>query len=150
MSSVNDWVVREYFEQLGFLVCQPRKYSVPGRPKKADEEIDLIVVNPTVGEHRIPDHIVWTTPDLENVARAVVGVRGWHTERFYASRLDQTPEILRFAEPGSVHFAEKWLGGASMAKILCLPSLPASGDLKQKTMACPSTSPRPDNPGGAS
>jgi hypothetical protein len=134
MSAVNEWVVREYFEQLGFLVTQPRKYVPAGRQKKADEEVDLVVFNPTVVEHKVPEHLIWTTEDLKQVARAVVGVRGWHTERFYASTVEQTPDITRFAEPEPIRFAAKLLNSPDMAKILCLPDLPASGELKQKTI----------------
>jgi len=134
MAAVNEWVVREFFEALGYLVSQPRKYVVPGRQKKAEEEVDLVVFNPRVKEHSVPDGIVWSSGDLENVARAVIGVRGWHTERFYVSTFEQTPEILRFAEKDSICFAEKFLGSSEMAKVLCLPKLPASGDLKSKTI----------------
>ena len=134
MAAVNEWVVREYFEMLGYLVNRPRKHVVPGRHKKAEEEIDLLVVNPRVTENEIPESMVWTGEDLKNVSRAIIGVRGWHTERFYVSTFEQMPDILRFAEKDSVRFAEKFLGSDSMAKILCLPKLPASGDLKSKTI----------------
>ncbi len=134
MSAVNEWIVREYFESLGFLVGQPRKYVVPGRQKKAEEEIDLVVYNPTVTEHKLPDRIVWTSADFASIKRAVVGVRGWHTERFYASTFEQTPDILRFVEDESVRVAAGLLGSDDMAKVLCLPRLPASGELKDKTI----------------
>lgn len=135
MSAVNEWVAREYFESLGYLVNQPRKYTVaPGRPKLAAEEVDLLVFNPQVAEEKIPEHLVWTTEDLRTVPRAIVGVRGWHTERFYVQTFEQMPEILRFVEPSAVRFASKMLGATSMAKILCLPRLPASGELKAKSI----------------
>ena len=134
MSAVNEWVAREYFESLGYLISQPRKYVVPGRTKLADEEVDLVVFNPQVTEHKVPEHVVWTTPDLRTVSRAIVGVRGWHTERFYVQTFEQTPEILRFVEADSVRFAARILGSESMAKILCLPRLPASGELKDKSV----------------
>ena len=134
MSSVNDCVVREYFELLGYLVSQPRKHVVPGRQKKADEEVDLLVANPTVAEHKVPDHLVWTTSDLQTVARGVVAVRGWHTGRFYASTFAQEPDILRFVESGPLRFAARLLGTSDMARILCIPDLPASGDLKEKSI----------------
>jgi len=134
MSAVNEWVVREYFETLGYLVMQPRKYVVPGRQKKAEEEVDLVVTHPGVRHHAVCPEMVWSTADLKGVARAVVAVRGWHTERFSVARFEQTPDILRFVEPESTRFAAKLLGSASMAKILCLPKLPASGELKQKTI----------------
>jgi hypothetical protein len=134
MSAVNESVVREYFEALGFLVSQPRKYGVPGRSKNPEEEIDLLVWNPHAGENIIPDHMVWGTDELKGISRAVVGVRGWHTERFSVSTFEQTPEILRFAEPDCTRVAARWLGSESMAKILCLPKLPASGELKKQTI----------------
>jgi hypothetical protein len=135
MSAVNESVVREYFESLGFLVSQPRKYGVPGRSKNPEEEIDLIVWNPRCAENRLPDHMVWGTEELKGVSRAVVGVRGWHTERFSVSTFEQTPEILRFAEPDCARIASNLLGTESIAKILCLPRLPASGELKKQTIS---------------
>ena len=134
MAAVNDWVVREYFELLGYLVSQPRKHTVPGRPKTAEEEIDLVVLHPRIREEKLPDSIVWTSRELKTVPRAVVAVRGWHTERFYASTFEQTPDILRFVEAESLKFAGRLLGSTSIAKILCLPRLPATGTLKDKTI----------------
>jgi hypothetical protein len=134
LAAVSEWIVREYFESLGFFVGQPRKYVVPGRQKKAEEEVDLVIYNPTVKTHSIPDRIVWTTGDFAGVKRAVVGVRGWHTERFYASTFAQTPDILRFVEEQPIRFAAELLGSDAMAKVLCLPKLPASGELKDKTI----------------
>ena len=134
MSAVSEWIVREYFEASGYLVGQPRKHTVPGRQKTAEEEVDLVVFNPRVAEHKAPERMVWTTPDLANVARAIVGVRGWHTERFYSSTFEQQPDILKFVEPESLRFAQRLLGPGPTAKILCLPRLPASGQLKTATM----------------
>ena len=134
MSAVNEWVAREYFESLGYLISQPRKYTVPGRQKLAGEEADLVIFNPQVTEHGVPDHLVWTTHDLRTVSRAIVGIRGWHTERFYVQTFEHVPEILRFVEANSIRFAARILGSTSMAKILCLPRLPASGELKEKSI----------------
>ena len=134
MASVNEWVVREYFELQGFLVSQPRKYVAQGRQKEAQEEVDLVVINPNVKEQKLPEHLVWDIEDLNNVSRAVISIRGWHSERFYVSTVMQTPEILRFVEADSMRFAGKILGSGPIAKILCLPRLPASGELKEKTI----------------
>lgn len=133
VSAVSEWIVREYFESLGYLVRQPRKHVAPSRQKR-EEETDLIVFNPGISEHRIPEHFVWDSRDLKTISRATVGIRGWHTERFYASTFEQAPDILRFVESESVRFAEKILGSSAIAKILCLPRLPASKSLKQKTV----------------
>ncbi len=134
MSGVSEAVVREYFEALGFLVTQPRKYAVPVRPKTADEEIDLLVVNPTVVATTRPAGMVWSTEDVRGIGRALVAVRGWHTERFYAAMFEQSPDILRFAEEATVHAARKLLGSEDVLTVLCLPRLPASDELKTKTL----------------
>jgi hypothetical protein len=116
------------------LTSQPYKYISSSRQKKADEELDLLIVHPQVQEHRTPEHMVWTTDDLSSVARAVVGVRGWHTERIYAATLEQTPEISRFASQLVRSAASARLGSGPVAAVLCLPELPASGALKEKTL----------------
>jgi hypothetical protein len=134
MSAVTEWVVKEYFEQIGYLVSQPRKYTVPARTKRPDEEVDLVICNPKVKEHVVPQTFIWEKHDLKHVAGAVIGVRGWHTDRFYPSTFERTPEILKFVEKESVLYASRLLGGSEMAKILCLPRLPASGALKNKTI----------------
>jgi hypothetical protein len=134
MSAVNESIAQEYFEQLGFLVSQPCKYAASGRVKHVEEELDLLIVHPRVTEHRLPDQIIWTSSDLKTVGRAVVGVRGWHTERFSAATFAQTPEILRFAERAARSAAALRLGVDSVVAILCLPELPASGELKERTL----------------
>ena len=134
MSSVNETIVREYFESLGFLVLEPCKYIVPGRHKRIEEEIDLIVVNPQVTEQKIPEDMVWTSSDLKGIARAVVGIYGGHTERLSAARFEQTPEILHFAGEKAAAIAAKRVGSRDLARILCLPELPASGELKGRAV----------------
>ena len=90
--------------------------------------------NPAIKEQLVPEGLLWTREDLTGISRAIVGVRGWHTERFYPSTFEQTPEILRFVEEDALAFAQELLGGQPPAKILCLPRLPASGDLKEQAI----------------
>jgi hypothetical protein len=134
MSSVNEAIVREYFEALGFLVIEPCKYIVPGRHKRAEEEIDLIVVNPTVTEQKIPDEMIWTASSLKGIARAVVGIYGGHTERFSTSRIEKTPEVLHLAAERTVEIAAKRVGSRDMACILCVPELSVSSELRSRTL----------------
>lgn len=134
MSAVNEWIAREYFEHLGYLVGQPCKYEPTGRNKRVEEDLDLLVVHPQVSEYRIPDHMVWTRDDLATVGRAVVGVRGGHSERFYAGTFEQAPEILRYAERSGRLAAAARLGGEPLAVILCIPELPVSGELRERTL----------------
>ena len=137
MSAVNEWIAREYFEHLGYLATQPCKYVSTGRNKRIEEDLDLLVTHPQIMEHKLPEHMVWNTGDLETVRRAVVGVRGGHAERFYEGTFKQAPEILRYAERSARLAAAARLGGEPMAVILCIPELPASDDLRRRLADCP-------------
>jgi hypothetical protein len=135
MSAVSEWIVREYFESLGFLVRQPRKYQISARRKQVEEEIDLLVVNPAVAEQKVPETSLWGASELKHVSRAIVGVRGWHTERFSPAVIKFFPEIFRFTDSAAMKNTVRDLGAGPMAKILCLPELPASALLRDKTLS---------------
>ena len=135
MSAVSEWVVSEYFELLGFLVTQPHKHVTSGKQKNQEDAVDLLVVNPAAPQNRTSSQICWTSKDVSSVARAVVAVRGWHTDRFYVSTFEQAPDLLAFTEPETTRFAEEMLGSSDIARILCLPELPASDPLKTKLLA---------------
>ena len=135
MSAVSEWIVREYFESLGFLVRQPRKYQVSARPKQGEEEIDLLVVNPSVTEQNLSEAALWGAADLKHVSRAIVGVRGWHTERFSPAVIELSPEIFRFADSTAMKSTVRDIGPGPVAKILCLPELPTSPDMRDKALS---------------
>ena len=42
---------------------------------------------------------VLNSPDLSSIGRAIVVVKGWHTETFSSGVLTRAPEIFRFVEP---------------------------------------------------
>ncbi len=134
MAVVSEWIVREYLESLGFLVIQPQKHKVAARTKRTEEEVDLLAYQPGVKEQHIPSDVVWTGREMKKIARALIGVRGWHTDRFSPAVLTLSPEIFRFAAPEVEKEVSPLLGGGPTAKILCLSGLPASGALKQKAM----------------
>lgn len=131
---VSDTIVRECFERHGFLVRQCRKDVAPGAREEAD--IDFLVLNPCPepGPGALP--FVLEPADLRRLARAVVVVRGWHTETFSPARLTATPEFFRFVEPESLQRAVRAFGpGPSPAKILVLPGLPHTPALRRQSIA---------------
>jgi DNA-binding transcriptional ArsR family regulator len=133
MAAVSETMAREYLESLGFLVRQPTKYQVTARAKRADEEPDLIAVNPqATGASPRPG--LWTSAELRRVRRAVVSVRGWHTERITPAVLDLSPEIFRLADPGVMRAAEQWLGPGPIARVLCLPALPSAAPTREEVL----------------
>ena len=90
MSSVSETIVREYFELHEFLVRQHRKYTSPTR--REDDDIDFFVLNPHPRTATTPLPFVLSSSDLLHVERAIVVVKGWHTETFSRALLMNTPE----------------------------------------------------------
>ncbi len=130
MSAIDEGIVREYFEQNGFLVRQVRKYQVQARKKNDDEEIDLIVYNPAwTRDARRPDFFLFSN-ELPNLHRAVVAVKPWHTGVFTPNMLRSSPEIFRFLEDNVIKEVARYFpkddesDDGGLAKILVLPGLP--------------------------
>jgi hypothetical protein len=136
MSGVNESIVREYFESLGFFVLQPCKYQVVARAKLAPESIDLLALHPTRKECVMPKKGVWSGRELNQIGRAVVGICGWHTESISPAVLESSPELYRFASAEVDPYVQRSFGGEALpvAKVLCLPALPASAELRARAV----------------
>ncbi len=133
MSAVSEAIVREFFELHGFLVRQQRKFLAQTRDE--DEQIDFFVLNPKpTGPGRLP--FVVGPEDLGSLHRAVIVVRGWHTERFSAAVLENAPEIFRFLEPDSMRRLEAEFGDDHpFLKLLVVPALPQSTEGRAEAIA---------------
>jgi len=136
MAGFDEQIVREYFELQGFMVRQWRKYQTPPRKKLPEEEIDLLVMNPSyVRGGREPGFLIFSS-ELPFIHRAVVAVRGWHTTQHFTPRLIQnSSEIVKFLERDVLKSAEDFFGptdeefggeGGRIFKILVLPGLPTA------------------------
>lgn len=134
MSAVDENIVREYFEAHGFLVCQRRKYIAQSREKTADEEIDLVVLNPSATGDGPPADFEIGSPMLNRVARAIVAIKGWHTETFAPGVLAHQPKIFRFVEKRAVEEAQRLVGSEGLVKILVVPGLPREAKTRQKSI----------------
>ncbi len=140
MSAIDEGIVREYFEQNGFLVRQVRKYQVTARRKSGDEEIDLIVYNPSwERDLRKPDFLLFSS-ELSYIHRAVVSVKPWHTNVFSPAILKGSPEIFRFLEENVLKEATRLFpaaddDGGDLTKILVLPSLPTAEPFRSQSVA---------------
>jgi hypothetical protein len=136
MAGFDEQIVREYFELHGFLVRQLRKYQVPARKKLAEEEIDLLVYNPSfVAQGRAPNFLLFGT-ELPYIHRALVVVKAWHTTlRFTPAMLKSSSEIFKFLEKNVLKTVEDVFvdaeeedafGDREIMKILVLPGLPTA------------------------
>jgi len=143
MSAIDEGIVREYFEQNGFLVRQVRKYQVQSRKKHSEEEIDLLVYNPAWKRTgRKPDFFLFAT-ELPYLHRAVVAVKPWHTGVFSAATIKGSPEILRFLEEQVLKEVNRLFPADDkqadeldeVAKILVLPGLPTQEPYRSQSVA---------------
>lgn len=134
MSSVSETIVREYFEQHEFLVRQHRKYIA--QTKREEDDIDFFVLNPLATQRNDELPFVLGSADLPYIARAIVVVKGWHTETFSSARLASTPEIFRFVGPKVLEQAAKVFGeNVAPLKVLVVPSLPQADDARAESIA---------------
>jgi hypothetical protein len=132
MAAVSEIIVREYFELHGFFVRQQRKYVAPNA--REDDEIDFFVINPHFQpQANLP--FVLGPADLVGMSRALVVVKGWHTETFSPSTLANSPEIFRFLEPDSLQQAAKSFGGdGPLTKLLVVPALPTQEEARKQSI----------------
>lgn len=129
MSAVNETIVREFFEAHGFLVRQTRKHV--GRE---EDEVDLLVLNPRPAEGDVLPFELGVG-DVARIHRAVVTVRGWHTETFGPGLLANAPELFRFVEPELLKEVQKALGeGPPATRLVVIPSLTNSKEARGETI----------------
>jgi hypothetical protein len=133
MAAVSETIVREYFELRGFLTRQERKYVARG--KKEKDGIDFFVWNPQPRQRPLPIPFVLSSEDLTGVTRAIVVVRGWHTESFGPALLENSPEMFRFVEPAVFEQAARSFSpDAAPLKILVVPALAQTAPVREQSI----------------
>jgi hypothetical protein len=137
MAAVSETIVREFFELHGFLIRQHRKFIGPNRRPQEDDDIDFFVLNPhpQSGAGATTPFVVGST-DLASIHRAIVVVKGWHTETFSTARLTNAPEIFRFVEPKAFQQAARVFGAdGTPLKLLVIPALPQDSKARDESIA---------------
>jgi hypothetical protein len=134
MPAVSETIVREYFELHEFLVRQHRKYV--GQMRRADDDdIDFFVLNPHPQPLAAELPFVLGSSDLASIERAIVVVKGWHTETFSSGVLTHAPAIFRFVEPRVFQQAARAFGkDGTPLKILVVPALPQAPKAREESI----------------
>jgi hypothetical protein len=134
MSAVSETLVREYFELHEFLVRQHRKYVGQTR-REDDDDIDFFVLNPHPQVRQGTPPFVLGSADLPFIERAIVVVRGWHTETFSLAVLTRSPAMFRFVEPKVFQQAARAFGKeGTPLKILVVPALPQAAPARDESI----------------
>lgn len=132
MSAVSETIVREFFELHGFFLRQHRKFQAPNR--EDDEQIDFFLVNPRPSPRgELPFEL--NIESLALIRQAVLLVRGWHSERFSAAVLANSPELFTCLEPGGGRwfresFADEW----PVHRILAVSALPQGREARAESI----------------
>jgi len=135
MPAVSETIVREYFELHEFLVRQHRKYISQTR-REEDDDIDFFVLNPHPQPPAEALPFVLASSDLASIERAIVVVKGWHTETFSSGVLAHAPNIFRFVEPKVFQQAARVFGqDGTPLKILVVPALPQAAEAREESIA---------------
>jgi len=135
MSAVSESIVREYFEMHDFLVRQHRKYIGQTR-REEDDDIDFFVLHPQPKRLEGALPFVLNSAELPFISRAIVVVKGWHSETFTSARLEHAPEIFRFVKPKVFEQASRAFGpDGTPLKILVLPALPHQPNARDQAIA---------------
>ena len=133
MSAISETIVREYFELHGFFVRQQRKYVAPSR--REEDEADFFVWNPNQQSNESALPFVLSDGDLKFIARAMIVVKGWHTETFSPAVLANAPEIFRFVEPVALKRATRMFGDDSpLLRVLVVPALPHGAEAREQSI----------------
>ena len=135
MPAVSESIVREYFELHEFLVRQHRKY-ISQTHRAEDDDIDFFVLNPQPLRPDAPLPFVLGSSDLFGIERAIVVVKGWHTETFSSAVLANAPKIFRFVQPRVFQQAARAFGTNGVPlKILVVPTLPQAAEAREQSIA---------------
>lgn len=133
MSAISQTIVREFFEQHGFYVRQQRKFTGPNLPD--EEEIDFYVLNPDPASSAQKLPFVLEASHVDQIARAVVGIKPWHTEVFSPGVIAKAPSIFRFAESVLQETpAQSWPGSGKITTILVAPNLPHAEEGRKQSI----------------
>ena len=134
MAAVSESIVREYFELHGFLVRQHRKFIAPS--KHENEDIDFFIQNPRPQRSKAARPFILGGPELTSIHKAIVVVKGWHTETFSPAVLANAPEIFRFVQPASFQLAAQAFGDdQDILKLLVVPALPQQAEAREESIA---------------
>jgi hypothetical protein len=140
MAGFDDSLVREYFEVNGFFVRQSRKYAVQSRRKRADEEGDLLIINPAPRREMVPPFQLFSS-DTPSLTTAVVAIKAWHTTKAITPTMIRKGDLLEFVKKEAVEAAKEAFAELSanaeqpISKILILPGIPAQEPQRSESIA---------------
>ena len=131
MSAVDLQIVRECFELSRFRVLTHWRQETEDAP---NETRPLLFVENTRPAREQPSGFLLPRDELCLIERAVVEVRAWHADRFYASLVEANPVLGRVAYAECTAIARECFGGAPFTTLLVISELPASHEPRARAL----------------
>lgn len=137
MSDINVQLVREFFELHLFHVLTYWQEGSPRLPEPMPRGGDaplLLFVENTNHDHAQRPEFLLSSRSIGAIERAVVEVRAWHADRFYASVVEGNAVLGHVASAETRQLAEHVLGTREFSTILVISELPASAEPRDKAL----------------
>jgi len=133
MGDVNVQLVREFFELNLFQVLT--NWHPSARRTRPGEHGGQLFAQNTAPQPERALPFLLQPGDVAAIARAVVEVRAWHGDRFYPSVIEANPVLYEFVSRDSLALASEVFQGQPFATVLVVSELPASADLRVRSLA---------------
>jgi len=134
MGDINLQLVKEFFELNGFMILTNRKHRLQKIGADWEYSIELLVANLNYVEPEREPGFVLEPHDLKAVSRAIVDVKGWHTEVFYPSTIEQARTLFAFVTPESLQYASRVFKSEPFGKVIVLSELPANKEVLDRSI----------------
>jgi hypothetical protein len=131
LNELNMQIVREFFELNLFHVLTHWQHETLPQLSESGSLLFVEHINP---ETECEPEFVLRPEDLPCVFRAVVEVRAWHNERFYASVAESSPALRHVVERETLALAESVFGSSEFRTILVLSELPGSQGPRERAI----------------
>lgn len=134
MSDVSVQLVRDFFEVNAFHVMTYWQHDAV-RARGTEQGLQLLVENTASARDVSVADFVLRVGDVSALPRAVVEVRAWHADRFYASLIEANPVLFEVAQPASLERARQVFACPEVPAVLVISELPASPESRQRAIA---------------
>ncbi|MCK5558685.1 MAG: hypothetical protein KAJ01_09915 [Candidatus Hydrogenedentes bacterium] len=134
MSDVNLQLVKEFFELNGFMILTNRKHQLRKIGVDWEYSIELLVANLDFVKPEEESGFLLEPRDLKAIPRAIVDVKGWHTEVFYPSTIESARSFFAFVSPESLQYATRVFKGEPFSKVMVLSELPSNKEILARSI----------------
>jgi hypothetical protein len=132
MAETNTRVVREFLEASDFIVITNRKFQLQKAEPPGRYSIDLLGRNMQCAERESPLPMRLRAEHMRYIPNVIVGVKGWHSQKFSASLVDSMKELYYFVSPAALEYAREAFDGAPFKSVLVISEAPSDEDARLK------------------